>query len=101
MGDLRVSINEVVDASTHATNVADDIDGGLKSFGSEVDTFLSEWVGLSSTAFDESWLEWREGADRVLAGLRQSAALLAQTAQEYAAQEQANIESLQRASDGV
>lgn len=101
MGDLRVSIDEVVDASTHATNVADDIDGRLKSFGSEVDAFLTEWVGLSSTAFDESWLEWREGAGRVLAGLRQSAELLSQTAREYAVQEQANVEVLQRASDGV
>lgn len=101
MGDLRVSIDEVVDASTHATNVADDIDGGLKSFGSEVDAFLTEWVGLSSTAFDESWLEWQEGAGRVLAGLRKSAALLARSAGEYAHQEQANVEALQHTSDGI
>ena len=94
VGELNVSVDELIDASVSVENIANDIDGGVRAFAAEVDCLLSEWSGLSANQFEGSWVEWQDGASRVVEALRMSSGLLADGARSYASQDTATRETL-------
>lgn len=96
MEELSVEVVQLTDASTSANDIADHIDDGLRRFSTNVDGLLTTWRGLSATQFSDAWNEWREGADIVVAGLRTSAALLAESAQGYARRESITADHIDR-----
>ncbi|MBB5918492.1 WXG100 family type VII secretion target [Nocardia transvalensis] len=55
------------------------------------------WQGRSASAYDESWLEWKAGADAIVEALEQSASDLAATATLYEAQDERNSDSIAQA----
>ena len=51
----------------------------------DVDRLLASWRGAAADRFAEAWLEWRDGADGVIAGLAASAEALVATRDDLAA----------------
>ncbi|MFI9410156.1 WXG100 family type VII secretion target [Nocardia gamkensis] len=52
------------------------------------------WQGRAASAYDESWVEWKLGAETVIAALEESAASLAQAATRYEMRDMANRDAL-------
>lgn len=66
-------LGAVADVERAASRLRDDRDRVAR----HVETLLDGgWRGVAATAYGEGWLEWREGADQVLAGLEAMARLL-------------------------
>ncbi len=59
------------------------------------------WDGKAAAGYDGSWIEWKQGADTVIAALDESAAKLAETANLYEAQDQDSSAVIQRVSDSL
>ncbi|MCM6774486.1 WXG100 family type VII secretion target [Nocardia sp. CDC159] len=70
-----------------------------RSVGQEL--LADGWRGSAASAYDESWLEWKHGAEEIVAALEQSATSLADTANLYEAQESANRDSITHAGKQV
>ncbi|RBO78289.1 WXG100 family type VII secretion target [Nocardia puris] len=47
------------------------------------------WQGRAASAYDESWVEWKDGANTVVAALERSSASLAEAAIQYELQDEA------------
>ncbi|GAB2727467.1 WXG100 family type VII secretion target [Nocardia thraciensis] len=58
------------------------------------DLLTDGWRGRSASAYDESWLEWKAGADAIVEALEQSAADLASAATQYEIQDERNRDSI-------
>jgi len=50
----------------------------------DVDRLLTSWRGAAADRFAEAWLEWRDGADGVIAGLAARGESLAATRDDLA-----------------
>ncbi len=94
MGQLGVSVEQLVDSSIETSNIADNIENGLRNFSDEVDSLLTSWAGLSAARFRESWSEGQGGAETVVSGLRTTAELLPESAQGYAVQEPTTTDNI-------
>ncbi|WP_327118878.1 WXG100 family type VII secretion target [Nocardia sp. NBC_01730] len=59
------------------------------------------WQGKAASAYDESWVEWKQGADEIVAALDTSAANLLDAANRYQIRDFANQDSITRAGEQV
>ena len=52
-----------------------------KTVGDEL--LVDGWQGTAASAYDESWIEWRRGAENIIGALRDLAQLLRAAADDY------------------
>ncbi|MFF0490671.1 WXG100 family type VII secretion target [Nocardia sp. NPDC004068] len=52
------------------------------------------WQGKAASVYDESWIEWKRGADEIVAALESSASGLADAANRYEMQDNAGRDSI-------
>lgn len=87
-GVLGVSPDELRRVSESISSLADELATQLRTIDSEVSGFVgSDWTGLSSGAYAESFWKWHEGAKDVHTGLAEMATLLGTAAGAYESQD--------------
>ncbi|MFG1793990.1 WXG100 family type VII secretion target [Nocardia sp. NPDC049149] len=94
--ELRVEVDRLREASRFVSDKARIIRERVakldKTIGQEL--LADGWQGKAASAYDESWVEWKAGADKVADALEQSAAKLAQAAIQYEAQDVARRDAM-------
>ncbi|TDP42819.1 WXG100 family type VII secretion target [Nocardia ignorata] len=55
------------------------------------------WMGQAASAYDESWVEWKAGADAIVAALEESSSKLVYAANQYEMQDAASSAAIDRA----
>ncbi|WP_280365718.1 WXG100 family type VII secretion target [Nocardia wallacei] len=93
---MRVDPVRLREASRFVADKAQAMRDGLKVLDDTIGKrLLAEgWEGKAATGYDDSWTEWHQGADAIIAALAESAAKLAEAANAYEAQECANRSSI-------
>lgn len=95
MGELTASGERIRASSAFAPGKADEMEGGIASFVSQVDGFLSgSWHGQGSEAYRPLFEDWAANAERAQQALSEMAGLLGSSAGEYDRQEEDNDESI-------
>ncbi|MGL6234237.1 MAG: WXG100 family type VII secretion target [Segniliparus sp.] len=98
MGKLTGSTEQITASGQFASGKAGEMESGISTFSAEVDAFLSGgWHGQASEAFQPPFKDWVDNAKKVQQALSAMAELLAQSAQEYAGQEDDNKTLLKNA----
>ncbi|WP_280361449.1 WXG100 family type VII secretion target [Nocardia wallacei] len=84
-GELRVEVDRLRDASRFISEKAQLIRDGLKQLDDTVgkELLADGWQGKAASAYDESWVEWKQGAEAIIAALKDSSTKLAYAANEY------------------
>lgn len=97
--ELRVEVDRLRVASRFVSDKArvirDRVTQLDKTIGQEL--LADGWQGKAASAYDESWLEWKSGADKVADALEESAAKLAEAASQYELQDQGRRDTMDRA----
>jgi WXG100 family type VII secretion target len=84
-------------AQTHAIGSrAEALSERRREIERDVDRLLASWRGAAADRFAEAWLEWRDGADGVIASLAARAESLAATRDDLAATDAGIAESAAR-----
>ncbi|MEV6140658.1 WXG100 family type VII secretion target [Nocardia sp. NPDC051990] len=94
--ELEVDPNRLRDASRFATGKAQVIREQLKQLDDTVgrELLADGWRGKAASAYDESWIEWKHGADEIVAALESTATNLADAANRYEFRDSANRDSI-------
>jgi len=80
------------------TEITDGLQTELDVLRSEMDALFSTgWQGQAATGFAQGWAQWQTGAADVLTGLRDMAALLNTTGQNYATTDQSATQGVRDA----
>ncbi|MFJ4653918.1 WXG100 family type VII secretion target [Nocardia sp. NPDC088792] len=93
MGDhLRVDPERLREASRFVAGKAQLLRERLDKLDGTIGKRLLEegWTGKAATGYDGSWTDWKKGADAMIAALDESATKLADAANTYVAQDDAN-----------
>ncbi|MFI9509080.1 WXG100 family type VII secretion target [Nocardia sp. NPDC052566] len=87
--DLRVEVARMRAASAFIADKARVIRDELKKLDDTVgkELLADGWRGKAASAYDESWVEWKQGADAIVAALDDSSAKLTEAANGYEAQD--------------
>ncbi|MFE7802515.1 WXG100 family type VII secretion target [Nocardia sp. NPDC057440] len=95
-GELQVDPLRLRDASRFAGEKARAIRDELKKLDDTIgkELLADGWQGKAATAYDESWVEWKHGADTVIAALEEVAAHLAQAATQYEMRDTTNRDAI-------
>ncbi|WP_261392665.1 WXG100 family type VII secretion target [Rhodococcus sp. BP22] len=90
--NLQVDTHQIREASRQADQKAQAIRDELRRLDSTIgqELLVDGWKGKAASAYDESWLEWKHGAETVAAALEDSSVQLALTADAYDATEASN-----------
>ncbi len=97
MSDFKVTTEELDGAQRELTDLAGEIQSGLRELAGEVEALLAGgWSGSAASAFEVGWRDWQEGGRLVLDGLGRAAALLAVSAREYDAADGSAASGLDR-----
>ncbi|MFE7802910.1 WXG100 family type VII secretion target [Nocardia sp. NPDC057440] len=101
--ELRVEVDRLRDAARFIADKAQTIRVGVVQLDNTVGKeLLSDgWQGKAASAYDESWVEWKQGADEIVAALETSAAKLLESAHRYEMRDLANSDALTQAQDQV
>ncbi|MFF3226409.1 WXG100 family type VII secretion target [Nocardia suismassiliense] len=85
MGELRVEVDRLREASRFISERAQRIKDGVGKLDGTVgrELLVDGWQGKAASAYDESWVEWKQGAELIVAALEDSAANLLTAANEY------------------
>jgi WXG100 family type VII secretion target len=94
--ELQVEVVRLRQAAHFAAGKAQAIREELKTLDDTIgrELLADGWQGKAASAYDESWVEWKRGAETVIAALEQSAASLAQAAIRYEMLDMANRDAL-------
>ncbi|MFD4432057.1 WXG100 family type VII secretion target [Nocardia sp. NPDC058497] len=73
--ELAVDVERLRDAARFAKDKAQTIRDELTRLDNTIgkELLVDGWQGKAASAYDESWLEWKAGAETVIAALEQSA----------------------------
>ncbi|MFI2477818.1 WXG100 family type VII secretion target [Nocardia xishanensis] len=90
--ELRVDVDRMRAVSRFVADKARVIRDELARLDSTIgkELLADGWQGKAASAYDESWVEWKQGADTIVAALEESAAGLAEAAIQYEMQDEAN-----------
>ncbi|MCZ4278367.1 WXG100 family type VII secretion target [Rhodococcoides yunnanense] len=93
---LAVDPDRLRVAAHFASDKAETIRAGLQKLDATIgkELLVDGWQGRSASAYDESWLEWKQGAENVIAALEESSVQLAQAADGYSDSENANRDAI-------
>ncbi|WP_433578727.1 WXG100 family type VII secretion target [Nocardia brasiliensis] len=85
MGELRVEADQLREAARFVSEKARRIKDGVGKLDGTVgrELLVDGWQGKAASAYDESWVEWKQGAEQIVAALEDSAANLLTAANEY------------------
>ncbi|WP_256990986.1 WXG100 family type VII secretion target [Rhodococcus sp. 06-235-1A] len=85
MSTLQVSPDQmratVAEVEAKADTLAQRLRTLDKTVGDEL--LVDGWQGIAASAYDESWIEWRHGAENIIGALRDLAQLLRAAADDY------------------
>ncbi|MGY2126396.1 WXG100 family type VII secretion target [Nocardia gipuzkoensis] len=98
-GELQVEVDRLREASRFVSGKAQAIRDELKRLDDAIgkELLADGWQGKAASAYDESWVEWKHGAETVIAALEESATSLAEAANRYEIRDTTN----QRAITGL
>ncbi|MCZ4516944.1 WXG100 family type VII secretion target [Rhodococcus ruber] len=85
MSKLEASPAEMRDAVTEIEAKADTLAQRLQNLDATVgnELLIDGWQGTAASAYDESWVEWRNGAENIIGALHDLAQLLLAAADDY------------------
>ncbi|WP_322544696.1 WXG100 family type VII secretion target [Rhodococcoides fascians] len=85
MSKLEASPAEMRDAVTAIEAKADTLAQRLQNLDATVgnELLIDGWQGTAASAYDESWVEWRNGAENIIGALHDLAQLLRAAADDY------------------
>ncbi|MFQ6331611.1 WXG100 family type VII secretion target (plasmid) [Nocardia sp. CWNU-33] len=94
--DLHVEVDRLREASRFVADKAQSIRDELKKLDDTIgkELLADGWRGKAASAYDESWLEWKHGADTVIAALEESSANLAEAANQYETRDTTNRDAI-------
>lgn len=94
--ELEVDPSRLRDASRFTAEKAQIIRERLKQLDDTIgrELLADGWQGKAASAYDESWIEWKHGADEIVAALESSATNLADAANRYEFRDDANRDSI-------
>ncbi|MEU4651722.1 WXG100 family type VII secretion target [Nocardia fluminea] len=94
--ELTVDVDRLRSAARFAKDKAQTIRDELtrldNTMGKEL--LVDGWQGKAASAYDESWVEWKAGAQTVIEALEQSATSLADAATQYELRDNANRDAI-------
>ncbi|WP_280456017.1 WXG100 family type VII secretion target [Nocardia brasiliensis] len=95
-GELQVEVDRVREAARFAADRAAAIRAELKKLDDTIgkELLVDGWQGRAASAYDESWLEWKHGAETIIAALEESSVSLAETATRYESRDTTNRDAL-------
>ncbi|WP_043737199.1 MULTISPECIES: WXG100 family type VII secretion target [Nocardia] len=84
-GELQVEVDRLREAARFVSGKAQAIRDELKRLDDTIgkELLADGWQGKAASAYDESWVEWKHGAETVIAALEESATSLAEAANRY------------------
>ncbi|RJO77659.1 WXG100 family type VII secretion target [Nocardia panacis] len=96
--ELRVNPERLREAARFIAEKAQTIRDRVKGLDDTVGRGLlcGGWRGRTASVYDESWMEWKTGADDVVAGLESSALKLVEAANRYQAQDAHTADQIAR-----
>ncbi|MFI7004125.1 WXG100 family type VII secretion target [Nocardia sp. NPDC050175] len=94
--ELQVRVDQLRAASRFAADKAQMIRQQLKYLDDTIgkELLADGWRGAAASAYDESWVEWKHGADQIVAALETSAGNLADAANRYELRDAANADGI-------
>ncbi|WP_280339746.1 WXG100 family type VII secretion target [Nocardia neocaledoniensis] len=97
-GELHVDVGELRSTAAFVAGQATAIRDRVKKLDDTIgkELLADGWQGKAASAYDESWLEWKAGAETVAAALTESADKLLEAANAYETQDQANAAATER-----
>ncbi|MBF6188935.1 WXG100 family type VII secretion target [Nocardia farcinica] len=91
-GDLHVDVVQLREAARFIDDKARAIRSEVQqldqSIGNEL--LIDGWQGVAASAYDESWVEWKQGAEAVISALEESAVALIEAANQYELRDETN-----------
>ncbi|UGT60309.1 WXG100 family type VII secretion target [Nocardia asteroides] len=101
MFELRVEVGQLRAAARFISERAQVIRDRLQILDATVgrELLLDGWQGIAASVYDESWVEWKQGAAEVVAALEVSATKLLVAADEYEARDSASSDAINRAGE--
>ncbi|MGW5456992.1 WXG100 family type VII secretion target [Nocardia sp. NPDC003979] len=94
--DLNVHVDRLRAAAQFTGDKAEGIRSELTKLDNTIgkELLVDGWQGTAASAYDESWLEWKHGAESIIAALTDTAALLAQAATQYESTDTSNRDAI-------
>lgn len=95
-GELQVEIDRLREAARFTAGKAQSIRDELTKLDDTIgkELLADGWQGKAASAYDESWVEWKHGAETVIAALEESAASLAEAATQYELRDATNRDAI-------
>jgi WXG100 family type VII secretion target len=103
MSELQVDVDRLRETARFITNKAQVIKDEVCKLDNTVgrELLVDGWQGGAASAYDESWVEWKQGADGIVAALETSAAKLLTAADQYEMRDFANRDAINQAGEQV
>ncbi|MEU1958457.1 WXG100 family type VII secretion target [Nocardia sp. NPDC019304] len=94
--ELQVEVDRLRDASRFIADKAQLIRDRVAKLDNTIgkELLADGWRGSAASAYDESWIEWKQGADDIAATLENSAANLADAANRYELRDTTNRDTI-------
>ncbi|WP_405160795.1 WXG100 family type VII secretion target [Nocardia sp. NBC_01499] len=91
-GELRVKVDRLREAAQFAADRASTIRAELTKLDDTIgkNLLVDGWQGRAASAYDESWVEWKHGAETIIAALEESSVNLAEAANRYESRDSTN-----------
>ncbi|WP_329405704.1 WXG100 family type VII secretion target [Nocardia vinacea] len=95
-GELQVEVDRLRETARFTSGKAQAIRDELKKLDDTIgkELLADGWQGKAASAYDESWLEWKHGAETVIAALEESSANLAEAANQYQTRDTTNQDAI-------
>ncbi|MFX0578864.1 WXG100 family type VII secretion target [Nocardia nepalensis] len=95
-GELQVEVDRLREAARFTAGKAQTIRDELSKLDDTIgkELLVDGWHGKAASAYDESWVEWKHGAETVIAALEQSAASLSEAAIQYELRDTTNSDAI-------
>ncbi|MCC3332940.1 WXG100 family type VII secretion target [Nocardia abscessus] len=103
MSELRVDVGQLRETARFISEKAQVIRDRVGKLDATVgrELLMDGWQGSAASAYDESWVEWKQGAEEVVAALEVSATKLLVAADEYEVRDFATRDAVNRAGEQV
>ncbi|WP_040866976.1 WXG100 family type VII secretion target [Nocardia exalbida] len=94
--ELQVEVDRLRDASRFIADKAQVIRDRITQLDNTIgkELLADGWRGRAASAYDESWVEWKRGADDIVAALETSATNLADAANRYEQRDTTNRDAI-------
>ncbi|WP_433576677.1 WXG100 family type VII secretion target [Nocardia brasiliensis] len=101
--ELQVEPNRLRDVARVIVEKAQTIRDGVGRLDTTVgkELLADGWQGRAASAYDESWVEWKQGADEIVSALETAAANLVDAAHRYEMRDRESRDTISRAGEQV